>query len=191
MEPTPFQHVRFVRLSSFQRDRVLDHLLRLDPEDRASRFGRTAGDDEIRRYWERIDWARTLMIGCEVGGELRAVGELRAIGEAGWGPTAEVAVTVERPFQGRRIGSELFRRLVTLARNRGVRSLYVICLARNRKVQRMVLHYGTELTQYDGEIEGQIRLPWPSYLSFAREIMDECAGAVQAALTPSPRRSTA
>ena len=190
MEPTPFQQVRFARLSSFQRDRVLDHLLRLDPEDRASRFGRATSDDEIRRYWERIDWARTLMIGCEVGGELRAVGELTAIGD-GWGPTAEVAVTVERPVQGRRIGSELFRRLVTLARNRGVRSLYVICLARNRKVQRMVLHYGTELTRYDGEIEGQIRLPWPSYLSFAREIMDECAVAVQAALTLSPRRSTA
>ncbi len=189
MGPTPFQAIRFVRLSSFQRDRVLDHLLRLDPEDRASRFGRATGDEEIRRYWERIDWARTLMIGCEAGGELRAVGELRAIGE-GWGPTAEVAVTVERPVQGRRIGSELFRRLVTLARNRGVRSLYVICLARNRKVQRMVLRYGTELTQYDGEIEGQIRLPWPSSLSFVRELIDEYAGAVQAALTPpSPRRT--
>ena len=126
------------------------------------------------------------MLGCEVDGVLRAVGELRAIGD-GWGPAAEVAITVERAFQGRRIGSELLRRLATLARNRGVRRLHTLCLAYNPKVHRMVLRYDAELSRYDGELEGQIRLPWPSYLSLAQEVMDECVGAVQTALVPYRR----
>ncbi len=193
MEFTHRQPVRFIRLSSFQRGRVLEHLLRLDPEDRACRFGRATSDDDIRRYWERIDWARTVAIGCEIDGELRGLGELKAIGD-GWGAVAEAAVTVERAYQGRRIGSELFRRLATLARNRGIRTLNSVCLALNRKVQRMAVRYGAELTQYDGELEGQIDLPWPSWFSFVQEMIDATVqemidatiGAVAVALTPPP-----
>jgi GNAT superfamily N-acetyltransferase len=119
------------------------------------------------------------MLGCKVGGELRAVGELRAIG-GGWRPDSEAAVTVERPFQGRRIGGELFRRLLTLARNRGVRTVCCICLTRNPRVQRMALRHHAELSDYGGELEGRIHLPWPNYVSFARELTDACGVAVQA-----------
>ena len=191
MPATGLETIRFLRLSRFQRHRVLAHLLRLDPEDRATRFGGPARDEDVRRYWERIDWARTLMLGCEIDGELRAIGELKAVGAAGWGPVAEVAVTVERPFQGRRIGSELLRRLATLARNRGVRTLCSICLARNRRVPRMVLHHDADLTPYNGELEGQIRLPWPSTLSLAQEVIDEVAGVVPTALAPVAARHRA
>ena len=190
MESSQAWPVRFIRLSGFQRDRVLGHLLRLEAEDRACRFGAALGDDELRAYWERIDWARTLMVGCEVGGELRAIGELKMIGD-GWGPVAEVAITVEGPFQGQGIGGELLRRLATLARNRGVRALCTVCLARNRRVQRMVRHLGAELTEYGGELEGQIDLPRPSYASFAQEIMDAWAGVSRAPLAPAAARFAA
>ena len=178
MEPSQAQAVRFLRLSRFQRDRVLGHLLRLDAEDRACRFGAALGDDELRAYGERIDWTRTLMIGAEVGGELRAVGELKMVGDGWREPGAEVAITVEGPLQGRGIGGELLRRLVTLARNRGVRTLCTVCLARNRRVQRMVRHLGAELTEYGGELEGQIDLPRPGYASLAEEVIDAWAGAL-------------
>jgi hypothetical protein len=55
MEPTHLEPVRFVRLSGFQRDRVLDHLLRLDSENRACRFRRLTDDHDLRRYVARID----------------------------------------------------------------------------------------------------------------------------------------
>ena len=184
MEPSQARPVRFLRLSGFQRGRVLGHLLRLEAEDRACRFGAVVGDDDLRAYWERIDWGRTLAVGCEVDGELRAIGELKIIGD-GWGPVAEVAITVEGPFQGQGIGSELLRRLATLARNRGVRALCTVCLARNRRVQRMVRHLGAELTEYGGELEGQIDLPRASYASFAEEALDAWAGAFRAPPAPA------
>lgn len=97
---------------------------------------------------------------------------------------AEVAVTVEPAWQGHGIGTRLFRRLTILAANRGVRRLYVLCLAQNQRMRHIVLRYNAELSRYENEIEGEIRLPWPSHASFAQEFLDACVATVHGALAP-------
>jgi GNAT superfamily N-acetyltransferase len=173
----------FRRLWPREQAEVLAHLLRLDRDDRQLRFGGLMRDGDIAAYVERLNWSRALIVGCEVGGVLRAIGELKAI-RRDWRPTAEVAVTVERPFQSRGIGARLFRRLMTLAANRGFRSLYVLCVAENRRMRNIVLHHGASLTHYQSEIEGEVDLPWPSHLTLAQEMIDEYAATVQRALMP-------
>jgi GNAT superfamily N-acetyltransferase len=175
--------VVFRRLWPREQDEVLAHLLRLGPDDRQLRFGGVMRDGDIAAYVGRMNWSRSLIVGCEVGGVLRGIGELKAICRDST-PTAEVAVTVEQPFQNRGIGARLFRRLMTLAANRGFRRLYVLCVAQNQRMRNIVLHHGASLTHYQSEIEGEVDLPWPSHLTLAQEMIDEYAATVQRALAP-------
>src|SRR3954471_11750952 len=52
--PRAFGWVPIRSLSARHRPRILAHLLALDTNDRYLRFGYAAGDDQIRRYVERI-----------------------------------------------------------------------------------------------------------------------------------------
>jgi GNAT superfamily N-acetyltransferase len=184
IEPVGGETMLFRRLWPREQDEILAHLLRLDPDDRQLRFGGVMRDGDIAAYVGRMNWSRSLIVGCEIGGVLRAIGELKAI-RRDWRPTAEVAVTVERPFQDRGIGARLFRRLVTLAANRGFRRLYVLCVAQNRRMRNIVLHHGASLTHYESEVEGEVDLPWPSHLTLAQEMIDAYVAAVQSALAPA------
>jgi len=178
------QPVVFRRIWSGERTLVRAHLLRLDADDRHVRFGGAPSERMIEDYARGLDWGRALIVGCEVGGVLRGLGELKLFRTPNGPSMAEVAVTVERAYQGRGIGSKLFRRLTTLAANRGVRRLYVLCLAQNERMRHIVLHYDARLTRYETETEGQIRLPWPTQASYAQELLDAYVATVHGALAP-------
>jgi len=186
MAPREQSPVVLRRLWPSEAAAVQAHLLRLDPDDRQLRFGGIVRDTGIAAYVARIDWWRALIIGAEIEGRQCALGELKAI-RRDWQPAAEVAITVERPFQGRGLGSRIFRRLTTLAANRGFRRLYVRCVAQNRRMRNIVLHYDTRLSHYEAEVEGEIRLPWPTPLTVAEEMVGEYMATVQTALAPRPR----
>ena len=110
------------RLWAGERDQVRDHLFRLDGEDCVLRFGGHASDAHIAAYCGRLDWRRMLALGYVTGGQVRGLGQLELIG-TGWPRAAELAVSVERPFQNRGIGTALLRRLVVVARNCLIRRL--------------------------------------------------------------------
>jgi GNAT superfamily N-acetyltransferase len=168
----------FRRLVAGERGRLLaGHFLRLDGEDRRRRFGGHTGEERVRAYCARLDrQPGSLVLGCFLAGELRAVGELKPIGGA-WPPAAELAVSVERPFQGRGLGAELCRRLVVRARNRFVARVHMLCLLDNRPVQRIARGLGGALRFHPGEAEAELRPPWPDPISALEEWLDEAAGA--------------
>jgi RimJ/RimL family protein N-acetyltransferase len=151
---------------------VVDHLLRLSPEDRRRRFGAHEDEAYVRAYVARPDWDRSLLLGWRQEGVLRALGELKLIDDHA-SRAAEVAVSVEAPFRGHGLGTELCRRLTIRARNRLVERVHMLCLLDNREAQRISRHLGGALTVYPGEVEALIRLPWPEPLSLAEEWLDE------------------
>lgn len=159
------------------------HLLRLGEEDRRLRFGGVATDGHIRRYAAQLDWRRAMVVGAEIDGVLRAACELKIL-TATAEPAAEVALTVEQAYQERGIGTRLFRRATTLAVNRGIRRLYVLCWAQNRRMHRIVLRYDAKLAAYEQELEGQIHLPWPSQATLAQEFLDELQATLRTSLRP-------
>jgi RimJ/RimL family protein N-acetyltransferase len=124
-------HIR--RLGRADRAQLRDHLLRLDPESRYRRFGMAASRDFIEDYAEHSFGPNDLAFGYFEDGTLRGVGELRGLGQGG----AEVAVSVERDWQGRRIGAALVRRLAEAAQVRGEAKLYITCLPYNRAMQKI------------------------------------------------------
>lgn len=156
-----------------------DHLLRLTPEDRHCRFAGLVSDERIAEYCANIDWFHVLIVGCFVDGTLRGVAELR-LDDPRLGWRAELAVTVEHAWQSRGIGTELLRRAITACRNRAVRSIYMICLVANRRMQRIARRFEGELAIVDGEAEAKVALPFPDQFTLAREAMEEGAAWMMA-----------
>lgn len=61
------QPLVFRRLWPSERGEVIEHFLRLDPEDRYLRFGGVVRDQPIHEYISSMDWTRSLLVGCIVG----------------------------------------------------------------------------------------------------------------------------
>ena len=166
----------FRRLAAGEQDKLVRHFLRLDADDRQRRFGGYISEARLRAYGERLGQCRAIVLGCFIDGELRAVGELKPI-EDSWPAAAELALSVEAPFRGRGIGTELGRRLVVRARNRFLLTLHMLCAFDNRVVQRIARRLDGAMTFHPGEVEAQLTPSWPDPASAAEEWLDE-AGTI-------------
>lgn len=151
------------------------HLLRLSPEDRQSRFWASVTDAAIADYCTRIDWLKTVIIGCFEDDVLRGGAELRPDDpRVGW--RAEVAVTVEGAVQGQGIGTELLGQLIVIARNRGLKTLVMLCLLDNTRMRRIARHYEGELKIGEGQVEAGLVMPFPTQVSLLQEALFDGAG---------------
>lgn len=171
----------FRKLLPQERHRYPGHLLRLDRSDRYARFTGTVSDAVIQRHCATLDWGRTIVVGAFHQGELRAAVELctdRLI----WPHQAELAVSVEAPFQGQGVGTALVRRALTIARNRGIARVHMLALADNRRMRALARHFGGALELDGGELTIGIDLPRPNQFSLALEAFEAGAGAVGAVL---------
>lgn len=151
-----------------------DHLLRLDALTRRNRFGMVAGDEFIAGYAEASFTLDTLIHGVFVGGRLVGVGELRRIGTSR--TEAEAAFSVEPDHQGQGYGSRLMKQVVLAARNRGVRRLYMNCLASNAQMQRLARRAGAELEYEGGDVVGLMLPEMPSPVTYLREAVGDGYG---------------
>ncbi len=162
-----------------ERNKIYEHFLRLDLEDRRRRFFGAISDESIQEYCGAISMVRGVTLGCFVDGVLRGVGELRRHG-TWWNGQAEVAITVERDFQGRGIGTELLRRLLEIATNRLIKTVNLFCEVDNVPMQKVARKLGAHLHAIDGTIEADIEQPWPSTWSMLREVLADGSAAYHA-----------
>lgn len=156
------------KLWAWEWERLRGHLLRLESEERRMRFGQPVGDAFIHQYCDRIDRPRTTVVGCFVGDVLRGVAELVRI-PGGIPASAEIALSVERAFQGQGIGGRLLQKALLLARNRFVDTVHLICLPENERMRRLARRFGASVAVHDAGSEGRIQLLWPSYLTLLEE----------------------
>lgn len=167
---------------STESHKLRDHLLRLDQDNRRMRFGHSVSPTFIREYAERVGSQFSgLTYGYFEDGELRAAAELRQLSE-GWGEEAEAAFSVEASWQHRGIGSELMGRVIRAARNRGVRHLYMSCLAENAVMQRIARKHGAKLRFEYGEVIGDIVPEDATSATFFDEMMEDSRGFLLAVL---------
>ena len=158
-----------------------DHLLRLDKESRRLRFAHFVSDAFIDDYAARMTDHGGLVFGYLIAGQVRAAAELRKLGDV-WGKEAEAAFSVEAPFQDHGIGTELMGRVVRAARNRGLRRLYMSCLAENLKMQTIARKHEAELRFEYGEVIGEILPETPDYFSVLAEAAEDRVGFMIAVL---------
>jgi GNAT superfamily N-acetyltransferase len=158
-----------------------DHLLRLDKDSRRLRFAHSVSDSFIEDYASRMAEYGSVVYGHMADGHVRAAAELRRLGDA-WGEEAEAAFSVEKAFQDQGIGSELMGRIVRAARNRGIRRLYMSCLAENSKMQAVARKHEAELRFEYGEVIGEIFPETPNYFSILAEAAEDRVGFMIAVL---------
>ena len=134
-----------------------EHLLRLEIESRRSRFGNAASDRLVLDYAARIDGSNTAVLACFIHGQMRGAAELRSL-DATWCATAEAAFSVERPWQGRGLGTALMSHVIAMARQRAVEHIYLSCHLSNRRMQRMAESVGARLKFEDCECFADIQV---------------------------------
>lgn len=155
-----------------------DHLLRLSPADRRMRFHGAISDQAVLSHCGRIDFSNTLVIGClDDYGNLRGAIELCAMGD---NPDsgAELAISVEATLQNNGVGTELMRRGLLVAQNRGFADVFASCLMENEWMVRLSQKFGGTLTFDAGEAESDIQLAPADQVSFLQECVDDGSHAL-------------
>jgi RimJ/RimL family protein N-acetyltransferase len=156
------------------------HLLRLTADERRMRFQGGVADLSIERLCAQLDWFRTVVVGYVVDGRLRGAAQL-GFDRFLCPHTVEVAVTVETPWQGRGVGTELIRRAVTIARNRGTRRLFMLCLVENRRMREIARKLQSALHVESGTIEADLGLRRATPWTLLEELVQDGAGGWSAA----------
>ncbi len=173
------------RVSGAERQDFRDHLLRLSPASRRSRFSGGVSDLFIEQHVDRLFSGDATVYGWFVDGAIRAGAELHPIG----GPfdaTAEAAFSVEEGWQDTGVGTALLGRVMRAARNRGLSKLIMTCLPENARMQRVARKHGARLQWQEGDVLGLINPPIPTPISLWREAIDEGEGLLSV-LFPRPK----
>lgn len=159
-----------------------EHLLRLDPASRRTRFTHAVSDSFITDYATHMaDSGSIVYAFLDDNGLVRAAAELKKLGST-WGRDAEAAFSVEADYQDHGLGSDLMGKVIRSARNRGVEHLYISCLASNTKMQAIARKHDAMLRFESGEVVGEILPEGPDYFSVLAEAAEDRADYVMAVL---------
>jgi GNAT superfamily N-acetyltransferase len=181
MRKAPSKQGTIRKLWPTETGKFRQHLLRLDKESRRLRFAHFVSDAFIDDYASRMTELGSVVYGYLVDGRVRAAAELRRLGDS-WGEEAEAAFSVEKPYQDQGVGTELMGRVVRAARNRGIRRLYMSCLAENGKMQAIARKHEAALRFEYGEVVGEIVPDTPNYFSIMAEAAEDRVGFLIAVL---------
>ena len=166
--------------------RYRDHLLRLDQASRHSRFGGGVADEFIENYVSTTFGLGAVVHGFFADGVLRGAAELRPLGRA-FAHEAEAAISIEADWQSHGVGSALLDRTLLAARNRGIRTLHMACLANNRRMQELARKFAAELSFDFGDVVGEVAAARPTPLSVLRELVADNCGFATAMLDVQSR----
>jgi GNAT superfamily N-acetyltransferase len=167
-------------------DAYRDHLLRLDHDSRHTRFSGAVSDQVIAQHAATASGVGVVVHGFFVDGTLRGAAELRRIGPL-FSREAEAAFSIEQPWQSHGVGTALLERTLLSARNRGVKSLHMHCLADNRRMQQLARKFEADLSFDFGSVVGEVDAPRFTALSLMREWMDDGQSIANAMLDMQAR----
>ncbi len=157
-----------------QRDRILAHLLSLEPHDRYLRFGYAANDEQITRYVDQLNFERDELFGIfNRRLDLIAMAHLAFSVDPQYTSCAEFGVSVAKSARGRRYGSRLFERAVMHARNEGVTQLFIHALSENTAMLKIARHAGAIIERDGSESEAHLRLPPADFDSRVTELVNQ------------------
>ncbi|CAH1668024.1 GNAT family N-acetyltransferase [Hyphomicrobiales bacterium] len=170
------------RLWPAERDLFRAHLLRLDPVTRQQRFGTAVSDAFLENYAATTFGVGGLVYAYVEDGVVRGAAELRGLDDI-VAQTGEAAFSVETEWRRRGIGAKLFNRLITAARNRGIRTLYMTCLPGNAAMRRLAAKFEADLVGGYADVEGVIATGGPTPFTILDEALDNATGFATLALS--------
>jgi len=99
----------------------------------------------------------------------------------------EAAFSIEQPWQSHGVGTELLERTLLSARNRGITSLQMLCLADNQRMQQLARKFEAGFRFDFGSVVGEVDPPRFTPLSLMREAMADSHGIASAVLEAQSR----
>ena len=159
-----------------------DHLLRLDMETRHNRFVTAVNDLFLTQYAERCFANGAIVFAYIEDGVVRGAAELHSLASDD-DLSAEAAFSVEPHLRRRGIGTTLFRRLITAARNRGIERLRINCLAHNDAMQGLARKFPMQLSFDRWQIVGDLTPQPATPVSYYMEAVDDMRGFLTAGLS--------
>jgi GNAT superfamily N-acetyltransferase len=150
---------------------IAAHLLALEPHDRYLRFGYAASDEQVQRYVDGLNFEQD-----EIFGIYNRRLELIAMAHLAFAPAehasecAEFGVSVAKHARGRGYGAQLFERAEVVARNAGVRMLFIHALSENAAMLKIARKAGASVVRSGSEAEAHLELPEPTLDSRMSEI---------------------
>jgi RimJ/RimL family protein N-acetyltransferase len=152
-------------LGSSERSLFLKHLLELEADDRYLRFGNPLSDLAIERYVDGIDFRADTVFGVfddrlqlVAAGHFAPMPKESRAGESEIGHSAEFGLSVSSRARGRGLGTALFLRAASHARNMAISSLFMHCLSENRAMMRIARKAGMDIRQTHGEADAYLAL---------------------------------
>lgn len=152
-------------LSPESRPQILEHLLRLSPEDRRLRFGVTISEETIAGYVEKLDFSHDAIFG--VRDDPRALVGFTHVAQLD--DAVELGLSVDALHRGRGIAQAMFRRALLHARNRGFRHLFMHCLAENAAMMHIAREAGMRIVLDGSDRDASLPLPPATVLSVGTE----------------------
>jgi len=149
-------------------------LLALDERDRYLRFGYAAGDEQIGRYVNGLDFERDEIFGIYSRKiQLIAMAHLALNADASSANCAEFGVSVASAARGRGYGARLFERAVMHARNGGVDKMLIHALSENTVMLKIVRKAGADVQREGPESEALLYLPAATLDTRMSEMVEE------------------
>lgn len=172
----PASNLLLSQLTEADRAAMLDHLLRLDTDDRTQRFSYRASDEVVQAYIARLDFVRDAHFGiwapADAGGGLVALTHLAF--DAGQQP-AEVGVSVDAAWRRNGLATRLLRRAILHARNRGVTDVVMYFLPYNTELSELARHLGMSLSLGEGSGIARLQGTPPDFASVGEELFESWA----------------
>lgn len=147
------------------------HLKSLSDNDKSTRFGYRISDQSIDSFILNVLYHKRdhYLFTAKADDVIVGFGHL-ARDSNGW----ELAVSVDQRFQNQGIGGELIAYMIDWAKVHGIVSLYMHCIADNKRIQHLSSKYGLKVIVREGQdITAEMKIPAPSALDYTAEYFRE------------------
>jgi GNAT superfamily N-acetyltransferase len=157
------------RLAGGDREALITHFRALSDADRRLRFGVPVSDASIVKYVTGIDRDRDVVYGVHAD-DLSLAGVAHVARSE---HCAEIGVSVLDGWRNQGFGSALFGRATSWARNQGIGTMFMHCLAENAVIMRIAKRTGMRIVTSSGEADAYLKLSPADLGSASAEMLQD------------------
>lgn len=147
------------------------HLKGLSTEDRYTRFGYAVNDYSIDQLILNILYKKTHnhLFTARKNGNIVGFGHIALDGDD-W----ELAVSVEKEYQGQGVAGALIEFMIDWGKVHGIHSVYMHCISDNKKIQHLAGKHGLRVIDRSAsDITARVELPSATPADYTRDFMRE------------------
>lgn len=141
------------KLTREDTSRLVEHLCKLQGEDRRLRFGMVVTDNYIENYVYASFDTESKWFGCEDGGEI-----ISACHVAISNGQAELGCSVDKEYRNHKLAQSMFDRAITWLRTKGITDVFMHCLTENGAMKHIARKNYMTVVSDGGESDANVQV---------------------------------